>query len=326
MPISLTSPQAAVAAAPYLIGFTPVDSLVLLLCDDDGLRVSMRVDLPPHPDVDWLVTVLDGLGDPLPGAALMIVYADTVPEDVASGLAQWVTCAIGPVLQVLDCVLVHDERVHSLVGNLPVEGVSLDSVGNHPVVAELVAAGMTHLESREDLETQLDPVADEVSVAVAQLLQSVEPEPYEQWRDRSEAEVCQVLTSAEPLTPEDLVLIGRACHDVFVRDPLLAVLMEEQPEHAFLHHVRDRLTYAAVHLPDDYAGGVAATVALLCWALGDWASAYIAADRAEAVDPENTLAPLVVEALDHGLPADTWRTLTRDIPLEVLRGRRRRTA
>ena len=66
MSITLTSPEAAVAATPYLSGFTPVDSLVMLLCEETGLRVTMRIDLPDCPQAGWLIDVLDALGDPPP--------------------------------------------------------------------------------------------------------------------------------------------------------------------------------------------------------------------------------------------------------------------
>jgi hypothetical protein len=328
MPISLTSPEAAIAATPYLVGFTPVDSCVLLLCDGRDLRMSVRVDLPPYADVDWLIGLLDGLGDPVPESAVLLVYADTVPLEFAQGIAHWVTCTMSPLLEVLDSVVVHEGRAHSRAADPYDEGhvLLLTDLANHPVVAECVAAGMTHLARREDLRDQLDPVPDEVSAQVADLLRDTPSEPYEVWRDRTEVAVSAALVSSEPLSAPDVADIGRACRDVYVRDPLLALLLDEGAEHDLLHHVRGRLIYAAVHLPDRYAGGVAATIALLSWAAGEWAAAEAAAQRAEEADPTNTLGPLVLDALTHRLPPDTWATLTRDIPMEVLRGRGRRSA
>ncbi len=327
MPITLKSAEAAVAAAPYLLGFTPADSLVLLLTDDEGLRASLRVDLPDCPDLDWLLNVIDRVNDPLPDSALVIVYADTVPQQFAITIAQWVVWVLGPVVPVVDCLLVHDGAMDSLLEESPVSGpVSLDSLANHPVVAECVAAGMARVGSREELQDLWLPVADALADEAAVLLLDPPREHYRAWRDSTEAAAHAALLSEEPMTAADIVLLGRACRDVFVRDPLLALLLDDKRDRDLLHRVRARLAFAAVRLPERYAGGVAATAALLTWALGDWAGAYAAADHACEADPTNTLGPLVIDALEHGLPPDTWSALTRDIPMEVLRGHSRRSA
>lgn len=327
MSITLTSPEAAVAAAPYLIGFTPADSLVIMLIDEDGLRMTMRIDLPDCPEPHWLINVVDALGDPPPGKVMLIVYADTVPLPFATGIADWTVSVIEPLTEVLDCQLVHDGRFRSLYGRFDdTEGSDLGSVANHPVVAACVAAGMARLESRDHVVALLDPVADEVTEQVATVLGRARTEPYERWRDRTELTALALLRANDSLNPEDVALLGRACCDVFVRDPLIALLTGDAVDRDVLEHARVRLLYAVTHLPDGFAGGVAATIALVSWMLGDWATAYAGADRAKSADPNNTLAPLVLEALLHRLPPDTWETLTREIPLEVLRGRHRRTA
>lgn len=326
--ISLSSPEAAVAAAPYLIGFTPVDSLVMLLCEDQGLRLTMRIDLPDLPEAGWLMDVLDVLGDPPPAKVLLLLYADSVPVSFANSLGDWVSGAIEPLADVLDCLVVHEGRFQSLYGRLndTGDGLPLDSVSNHPVVAACVAAGMVRHETREDVVAQLDPVTDEMAVEVREALRASVSEPYDPWRDRTEVTALALLRSRDALTAPDVALLGRACCDIHVRDPLVALLTTPEFDRAVADQARARLIYAAVHLPDEVAGGTAATVALLSWMLGDWPTAYAAADRAMAADPRNTLAPLVLEALQHCLPPSTWGALTSDIPLEVLRGRSRRSA
>lgn len=328
MSISLTSPEAAVAAAPYLIGFTPVDSLVMLLCEETGLRVTMRIDLPACPEPGWLAEVLGALGDPLPAKVLMIVYADTTPVSFADGIADWVACALEPLVEVLDCLVVHDGRFRSLCGHLDDDGsgLPLASVTNHPVVAACVAQGLVRYESREQVVNLLEPVIDEMSHEVREVLALPMNEAYDGWRDRTEVTALALLRSRDRLCAADIVLLGRACCDVHVRDPLVNLLTGPGMDRAAVDNARSRLEYAAVHLPDEVAGGVAATIALLCWMRGDWPSAYAACDRAMAADPSNSLAPLVLEALQHRLPPDTWGSLTRDIPLDVLRGRAPRSA
>lgn len=332
MSITIASAEAAVAATPYLLGFTPQDSLVLLLLDEEGLRVSLRVDLPAGADLSWLRSVLGGIPEPVPEGAVLIGYADAASAEYVQAAAMWLTHVLLPVLEVVDVVLVSDGRVMSALDGGPVDssGTPLDQVRDHPVVAECVAAGLTCVPRREDLVFHLRPVSDAVSERVADALRRgvITGVDYERRRDRLEQRATNLLQGAEDLDPADVATLAEACRDVHVRDPLMALVLDAHARGAgvSLSRVRTRLTYALVHLPDTHAGPVAATLALVAWADGDGAAALVAADRAVELDPQNTLAPLIAQALQHGMPPTTWSKLTSDIPLEVLRGRARRSA
>lgn len=331
MTIRITSSAAAVAATPYIFGFTPTDSLVLLFKQPTGTRGSMRVDLPDSPDLRWLGNVLAGVTGAPPEGVILIAYADTVPAQFAERMLDWVMEALSPVTDVIDLVLVNDGAMHSLFNSMETgaDEVPLTELENHPIVAELVAEGMAKLPNRQVLEARLEPVHDEVASRVLGLLDTLEPDmgTYEQWRERTEARCLEVLLGDAHLLPRDVMTLGLACADVFVRDPLITILLTAQEQHPDrLVSVRDRLTYCVGRLPDDLAGPTAATLALLAWASGDGAGALVAAERAMTADPTNTLGPLVAEAVGHGLPPHTWSSLTEDIPLEVLRGQYRRTA
>jgi len=331
MTIKITSSEAAVAATPYLFGFTPTDSFVLLLCDPGTMRGSLRVDLPDEPSLSWLGSIVGGVPDPAPASAILIVYADTVPLQYAEKIIDWVMEVIRPVTAILDLVIVHDGLVRSLFGEMrsAALGVPLADLENHPIVAALVTEGMAKVANREELVARLHPLHDDVTRQVLDLLDGEEPDVsgYEQWRALLESRSVELLLSDTDLQPLDVVHIGLACCDIYARDPMLTVLLEENAKgHDRLCRARDRLVYAITHLPDDVAGPTAATLALLSWASGDGAAAMIAAERAMLADPNNTLGPLVADALQHGLPPDTWLTLTRDIPMNVLRGQLRRTA
>lgn len=331
MTIKITSSEAAVAATPYLFGFTPTDSFVLLLCDPGTMRGSLRVDLPDEPNLAWLGSVVEVVPDPAPASAILIVYADTVPLQFAEKIIDWVMEVLRPVTDILDLVIVHDGLVRSILGEMKTGeiGVPLADLDNHPVVAALVSEGLVKVANREELAARLDPIDDDVTRQVLELLDGEEPDVtgYEQWRALLEARSVDLLLGKDDLQPLDVVHIGLACCDIYARDPMLTVLLEENARgRDRLCQARDRLVYAITHLPDDVAGPAAATLALLSWAGGDGTSALIAAERAMTADPSNTLAPLVADALQHGLPPDTWLTLTQDIPMNVLRGQLRRTA
>lgn len=330
MTLRITSPDAAVAITPYLLGFTPTDSLVLMFSDPELPQRSLRVDLPDQVDLRWLQGILAGVADPPPRKLVVIVYADTVPFSFAQAVADWVTSVFDPALDVLDSVIVHDAAMHSLFHAIQgEEPVPMSEIENHPVVAECVANGMSRLPSRDALHALLQYVDDGVSRKVNALLDGGQPAAscYEQQRDMLERRALAALLDRADLTAFDVMIIGLACSDVFARDPLITLLLTEHAaDREMLHPVRDRLAFSVAHLPDDLAGPTAATLALLSWSQGDGASALVAADRAMAADPTNTLAPLVSDALQHGLPPETWANVTGDIPMDVLRGQYRHTA
>lgn len=327
MAISISSPQAAIAAAPYLLGFQPEDSLVILFSAPDGVHMTMRVDLPPAADIEWLQCVLQGIPEPLPVHALILAYADTADALLAKVVAQWTMYVLFPLMEVADALLVSADTILSLTCDDPwcmsPCGTDLESIRDHPVVAECVAAGMSLLPGRQSLEDLLTPIRDEVSDDVLELLAQARQQGYEIWRDELEKECVGILCGDRALTAADVAHIAQACGDVHVRDPMITMLLEGRAGRGLpLATVRTRMAYCLRRIPSSYAGPVAATLALLGWADGDGAAALVAAERALKDDPLNTLAPLVMQALQHGLPPSTWSTVTRDIPLEVLRGRR----
>ena len=334
MPISIASPEAAVAATPYLLGFTPRDSLVLLLLDDRLLQVAVRVDIPPCADPSWLSSVLQGMPDDVPPQVLLIAFADEAPGVWATAVAGWLCDVLAPLTEVVGLVVVADGRVRSMLEGPGAErfddsedGCSVAALQDHPVVAECVAAGLSHLPDREALRSMLEAVRDDVAESVCGLLDGVSPGDEAGHAQALETWAVQILSSADRLTAEAVARVARACNDWRARDPMFAELLDRAYHgEVSLSAVRTRLTYCLTRTPASHVGGVAASLALLSWSDGDGAAAMCAAEHAASADPTNTLAPLVMAALERGLPPQTWAEVTCDIPRDVLRGRSRRSA
>lgn len=332
MSITIKSPEAAVAATPYLLGFVPQDSMVLLLSNDLGRTMALRVDLPPQPEFAWIGSILAGISETPAASVILMAYVDVVPASFGKQIARWLANLLEPVVDVVSVMVIGEGRIHSLHADpADDEQTTLDaqSLSDHPVVAQCVAAGMSRVAARADLAEQLQPVQDAMAQRVAKLLRHSEPviHDYERHRNALEDDAVALLHSEDDLSCDDIVRLAEACADWYVRDPLIAVLLQAHASSQVpLHRVRTRLGYALTRLPDSHAGPVAATLALLAWADGDGATALMAADRATELDPSNTLAPLVAQALQYGLPPNTWASLTADVPIEVLRGQVRRSA
>ena len=58
--------------------------------------------------------------------------------------------------------------------------------------------------------------------------------------------------------------------------------------------------------PDDLAGSAAAVLGMAAWVAGHGALAWCAVDRAEAADPDNSLARLVADLLSAAVPPSAW--------------------
>ncbi|TXH31626.1 MAG: DUF4192 family protein, partial [Actinobacteria bacterium] len=135
MSLRIDSPDAAVAATPFLIGFPPEDSVVLLLLDEhDSLQVSMRVDLPVGGDLAWLQSILRGIPEPVPWSVLILAYADAADPEFAQAAGMWVMHALLPVMEIVDLVMVAHGQYSSMSrGDAEVgEERRLEDLADHP--------------------------------------------------------------------------------------------------------------------------------------------------------------------------------------------------
>ena len=71
------------------------------------------------------------------------------------------------------------------------------------------------------------------------------------------------------------------------------------------HHV-ELWTDLLRRAPDDLAGSAAAVLGMAAWVAGHGALAWCAVDRAEAADPDNSLARLVADLLAAAVPPSAW--------------------
>lgn len=198
--LRLRDPAGVVAAVPYLLGFAPRHSLVVVgIHQGQGVGATLRADLPTEdllgagPDevlsVVWehVCQVLRRNGC---SRALVVLYADVDPEDLPDeavqrllGVLEMLDGLDGDRLQdddhdpggldVLDVLLVGPRRFRSLLCPdrtcCPVEGVCVSSTGSHPVAASFVLAGRSTVARRDEVEpapTAADP-ADRATAATA---------------------------------------------------------------------------------------------------------------------------------------------------------------
>jgi hypothetical protein len=101
---------------------------------------------------------------------------------------------------------------------------------------------------------------------------------------------------------DELAWLGVALTDMRVRDDAWARM---DPEFNADHQ---RLWLDLVrHLPSEYVPAPAALLAFTAWQAGEGALASVAIERALAADPDYSMARLIADALDAGLPPSAAR-------------------
>lgn len=202
--IRLRDPAGAVAAVPYLLGFTPQRSLVVVGIDDDrSVGASLRCDYEPGCPPGTTAALWEHLQRVLLRngchTSLLLVYTSQDPEDLPSGWVDGLLRAARPDreddpvggdvedrtaqvggpraqdpaerLAVLDVLVVGPSRFRSvLCGDpscCPPEGTPVSEAGHHPVAAGFVLAGRNPAADRASVAPEGTATPDERARALA---------------------------------------------------------------------------------------------------------------------------------------------------------------
>lgn len=320
----LRSPDALVAAVPYLLGFHPRESAVAVWLRGRRIVLTQRLDLPSsaahHPA--WLAAMWN---HPMSESADEMVLAIVSEHPADPDLVALVSDRAAEAgMEMRDVLRIHEGRWWSLLCSdeqcCPREGRAVDPDTAGAVAAEFTVAGRAPLATRQSLEDALGP--DQVRQALVAVALAAAPAPpsgaaREPWRD-DRIRSTLLLLAEDPGTGEQraerIADVLRGIDDVRVRDTVLWEVSRWEPE--ALESALDRLSDAVRSAPVGYVAPVATCAAIVAWLLGDGARARIAVDRACRDDAGYSLAVLVAASLAAGLPPAAWResmtVLTRD--------------
>ncbi len=344
--LSLRSPVDLLAAVPYLLGFHPTDSVVLLGLNGSRVTFQARADL---------VTSPAGLADQLGGIL------------ARQGFQQALIVGYGPAARV-------DPVVRALRERLAEAGVATPEAlrvtggrywsytcarpeccppDGNPYVADTTAvaaqatlAGMVALPSRDALRAQLAPVTGLAEVAMRQAGERADR--------RARALVDAALTEVPVSDPDPGEAAVRAASDRFeaagrvavdqaldayrAGRPLdddaaawLGILLVHRPvrDYAWECIVDDHQPHLALwtdltrRVELDLRAAPATLLAFTAWQAGEGAITTIALEVALGADPEYPLAALLARAIANGLDPGSWPS-TRRQPLREHRRRRAR--
>jgi Domain of unknown function (DUF4192) len=338
--LKLSGPPDVVAAVPYVVGFQPVESLVVIALKGprQGILHTLRVDLrdvaevrrqawtdqPCHPHTIAATLKRNGAT-----GALVVILTEQPPEaadDIAGrSLADELCAELKRVrIPVRDAMLVRDGRWFSyLCSNpecCPPEGTPVQGAAHDRVAAELAFAGEAPLRDRAQIEERVAPErgfrAQAVEVAVDALLEGGPSDEEGSPIDVLRAAFQQV-RAGETLDPQTAALCLIWLPGFAVRDACM------QPWDGDDGEVALRLWCTLTRLaPAHLVAAPACLAAFVALCRGSGALANAAIDRALSDNPDYSFAHLLLQIASSGMNPKHVRRVateaTRDVGYSIL--------
>ncbi|MEV0715721.1 DUF4192 domain-containing protein [Asanoa sp. NPDC050611] len=334
-PITVRSCADLIASVPYLLGFHPSESIVVIAIVGDRVRFVVRGELPGAVSPDRIARRLLSLllRDSIDAVAI-IGYG---PSTLVTPVAEAVCVALRSTdVTTVDVLRVDSGRYWSYVcanpSCCPPEGMPFD-LATTCVGAAAVYAGRVALPDRDAVATLVAPITGAARVAMTDATARADTRltalvdaaraaaDTGSVRLRSmahtaagavhaNARVAKTLRAAGDAAVDDAVdryRAGRTLTDDEVA--WLSVLLVHLPvrDHAWEHttdddwHV-DLWSDVVRRVDPPLAAAPASLLAFAAWRVGHGALATIAVERALAVDPDYALARMIDEILDQCLP------------------------
>ncbi|MEZ0580886.1 DUF4192 domain-containing protein [Nocardioides sp. MH1] len=326
-PMTLTARSAddLIAAAPLVLGFHPVDSVVMMT-SDGGHPFQARADLPTDADPAdaprlTAEVLVDAARRNRVHRLALLFYADDERRVRPVWRALQRACRQAR-LEVVASFRVEPRRYYPLLGarRLREIGVAYD-VSAHPFVAEAVMRGIVVEHDRAALAARLapDPAAQAAVQAVVErerLETTPGPRKGEErlrWLDRLAAAVVDHLVAGTPIGDADLARLLWLLQDAACRD-VLSALVRRADARAHQEFWLDVVRRA----PDRFAPAPAALLAWSAYQAGHGAVAWMAIDRCREVHEHHPLAELVARCLEDAIPPDAFAGMDEDDPADEL--------
>jgi Domain of unknown function (DUF4192) len=313
------------SVVPHLLGFHPGRSMVVVGLDGPRGRVKLgfRYDLPDPPDPatsrDIARHALEVMGQ---RGITTIIAAGYGPGALVTPVADALRAAAHEApITLRDLLRVEGQRYWSYLcqdpGCCPPEGIGFDGP-DHPNARALAAAGMPAHPDRESLAGSIAPVAGREAESMRKAHQRAlrraqdlitgarSPDRLRPLVEAGRAAVRDAIARYQgggEITDQDqLAWLILTIADLRVRDDAWARM---DPAHRDAHQ---RLwTSVTRRAPESLVPAPASLLAFTAWQSGDGALANIAVERALAADPDYSMAHLIGQALEAGLPPSAAR-------------------
>jgi hypothetical protein len=325
---TLTSPHDLLAAIPFLIGYHPEDSLVMVSIKDNAVGMAMRIDYPvaiPEGAYDLLASHLQR--DSATGA-LLVAYVPNNRSDGEAVLADASAALTRIGIATDESLIIQGGRYRSVLCQdqscCPLSGNLIPEIDGSRIALEHVVAGrvmpFANLQALTDSIASL-PVATETkwcalveSFAVTKEAKNLS----KLQRDGATAVIDLAGEFASGRIGQDLELTARVIgrlSDIQVRDFALGSHDEENVD-TYFQMWRHLMRIA----PKGHVSPIASVCAALAYESGDGALAHRALDRALEDSNGYSLALLLRRVFTAGWPPVSFAAMRRELHPKVCAG------
>ncbi len=339
--LSVRSPSAMLASIPYLVGFPPRNSLVLLmLAPPRGrIKLTMRVDLPDNEGPLIATALASGLAARVchvgAESAIAVLFNDEAGSAGTADVdrfphAHLVDALVSELgvfgVELVDAMLVSQGRRWSYLCDnpycCPAEGVLIGDEESEAVQARLVMEGLAPASSREEVVARIAPDARGEQL-VAHVLGTIDESDHVGWGPIDfyrltalvieESNWARYSGSGEPDTsfvPEEMREFRHAhiaqllylLQSIWIRDLVIRRVILDGASSRSARPLCDALCDVLRWAPVGYVAPIATITALVSWQAGDGLIAVEALTRALDDNPDYYMAKLTMDAIDGGLP------------------------
>ena len=335
---AVKTPTDVLAVVPYLLGFTPERSIVVIAMRDRRVVFQARADLPAAYEIaavaGHLATVV---ARQRVDSALIVAYgADDEVRPTVEVLRESLE---ERRVTVSDALRADDGRYWSYVCRrpdcCPPAGTPYD-VASTTLAAEATYAGLSPAASRSELEARLAPVggleriamrtaSERAECRLRSLIEDAGAGASDADRHRSAgdrtADVASANLAREAVYDAGVRAVDEANARIGAIAPIdddalawLALLLVSVPVRDYAWERVDRDIEGSIDLwtdivrrvEPDLVAAPATLLAFAAWRNGGGAIASIALDRALDADPAYPMARLLLDAIDNGLAPSAW--------------------
>lgn len=301
-------------ALPTMFGFGIDESLVAIATHGERRRFGfrMRLDLPEHEDVDRAAA---GVVAHLRQQSCdgVIVIAVTKRQEVALDLVDAIHAELDDAGIALVVRARADGRRYWTDDAYDTEaGTPYETSDHHLSIVQAVAAGQQILPDRQSLVDRFAAVTGErrrwlghaANAILAEVVPVVARTAPGELAATGLAHVEPILArglAGRRLWDADLLRIAVWVSSIEVRDAVWGLMHRENAD-----DVLRVLTQVCGSVVPPFEPAVLSLTAFAAWLTGDGAQSLIAVERALRADPDYSMARLVLEILQHGVPPHTW--------------------
>ena len=325
---TLTSPHDLLAAIPFLIGYHPQNSLVLVSLKDDAVGMAMRVDMPSDIAAESYDLLASHLIREEADAALIVAYVAGDAIDPESVLINTSAALVRAGIDIKESLIVRNNRFRSMLCSdstcCPPEGNQIPDLDSSRIAAEHVIAG--HPMPFESV----DGLVQSIAAIPSSFENGWQDEVQEFWvssdceeiqdlqRDGATAIIDLVGEYREGRRAEDRELVARVIgrlSDIQVRDFALGSHTDETGQ-MYWCMWRDLLRIA----PRGFVAPIASLFAAMAYERGEGALAHKALDRALNDDDQYSLALLLRRVFTAGWPPQSFTAMRAELHPKVVAG------